>query len=220
MAKQAGKEAERAFYLDLYRQMVLVRIFEERVHDLFLRGEVYGTTHLCIGQEAVSVGVMGALGDEDRVACTYRGHGTVLALGSPPLGLMAELIVALRVVTGLGEVVSITDETELRSLRVSAGTLGIVTAASVRNLRLALPETGAKVNTCRCRCDDPSPFVEPMIGFGIKREIDSWRHCRVTIVPRIGSNSFSTEKSEGAATVWISRPESWYRSFEESYRRC
>ena len=98
MAKKSKKSnkssngAERELYVDLYRQMVLIRLFEERVHDLFLRGEVYGSTHLCIGQEAVSAGFISALGDEDRVACTYRGHGHVIALGSSPDGLMGELL--------------------------------------------------------------------------------------------------------------------------------
>jgi acetoin:2,6-dichlorophenolindophenol oxidoreductase subunit alpha len=78
-------------YLGLYRQMLLVRKFEEKVHYLFLRGEVYGSTHLCIGMEAVGVGVMSVVRDSDRVACTYRGHGHALALGSDPAGLMAEL---------------------------------------------------------------------------------------------------------------------------------
>jgi acetoin:2,6-dichlorophenolindophenol oxidoreductase subunit alpha len=84
--------SERELYIDLYRQMLLIRLFEEKVHDLFLRGQVYGSTHLCIGMEAVGVGVISALGDRDRVACTYRGHGHVLALGSSPTGLMAELM--------------------------------------------------------------------------------------------------------------------------------
>jgi TPP-dependent pyruvate/acetoin dehydrogenase alpha subunit len=72
--------------------MLFIRRFEEKVHDLFLRGQVYGSTHLCIGMEAVGVGVISALGEDDRVACTYRGHGHVLALGSSPVGLMAELM--------------------------------------------------------------------------------------------------------------------------------
>jgi TPP-dependent pyruvate/acetoin dehydrogenase alpha subunit len=92
MGKKNKNGAERELYVDLYRQMVLIRLFEERVHDLFLRGEVYGSTHLCIGQEAVSAGFMSALGDDDRVACTYRGHGHVIALGSSPDGLMGELL--------------------------------------------------------------------------------------------------------------------------------
>jgi TPP-dependent pyruvate/acetoin dehydrogenase alpha subunit len=82
---------ERELYLGLYRQMLFIRRFEEKVHDLFLRGDVYGSTHLCIGMEAVGVGVISALEERDRVACTYRGHGHVIALGSSPAGLMAEL---------------------------------------------------------------------------------------------------------------------------------
>src|SRR5215510_5407915 len=78
--------------LDLYRRMLLIRRFEELVQSLFLRGEVYGTTHLCSGQEAVSVGVASALGDGDRVACTYRGHGHALALGVPAKALIAEML--------------------------------------------------------------------------------------------------------------------------------
>jgi TPP-dependent pyruvate/acetoin dehydrogenase alpha subunit len=85
-------EPERDLYVSLYRQMVLIRRFEETVHDLFLRGEVYGSTHLCIGQEAVSAGVASVLTGADRVAATYRGHGHVIALGSDPTALMAELL--------------------------------------------------------------------------------------------------------------------------------
>jgi TPP-dependent pyruvate/acetoin dehydrogenase alpha subunit len=78
--------------LDLYRRMVLIRRFEELVQSLFLRGEVYGTTHLCSGQEAVSVGFAAALHEDDRVACTYRGHGHLLARGTPPEALLGELL--------------------------------------------------------------------------------------------------------------------------------
>ena len=79
-------------WLELYRQMVLIRRFEEAVHRLFLRGEVYGSTHLCNGQEAVSVGVASCLGPDDLLAATYRGHGHVIALGSSAHGLLAELL--------------------------------------------------------------------------------------------------------------------------------
>ena len=87
---QAGQDVE--FHVALYRQMLLIRRFEELVQSLFLRGEVYGTTHLCSGQEAVSVGFASALGERDRVACTYRGHGHLLARGCPPEALLAELV--------------------------------------------------------------------------------------------------------------------------------
>jgi len=83
---------ERELGLDLYRSMLLIRGFEDRVQSLFLRGEVYGTTHLYSGQEAVAVGFAGALADGDRIACTYRGHGHLLAMGTDPEALLAELL--------------------------------------------------------------------------------------------------------------------------------
>jgi TPP-dependent pyruvate/acetoin dehydrogenase alpha subunit len=79
-------------YLDLYRRMRLIREFEDLVQALFLRGEVYGTTHLYSGQEAVAVGFAGVLEERDRVAATYRGHGHALALGVDPQGLLDELL--------------------------------------------------------------------------------------------------------------------------------
>jgi acetoin:2,6-dichlorophenolindophenol oxidoreductase subunit alpha len=84
--------AEKDLYLDLYRRMALIRAFEERVQALFLKGHVHGTTHLCVGQEAVSVGVAGVLEPGDRVAGTYRGHGHALAVGLEPQKLMDELL--------------------------------------------------------------------------------------------------------------------------------
>ena len=62
------------------------------MQDLFLKGEVHGTTHLYSGQEAVAVGVCSALQAQDRVAGTYRGHGHALALGVEPQGLLDELL--------------------------------------------------------------------------------------------------------------------------------
>jgi TPP-dependent pyruvate/acetoin dehydrogenase alpha subunit len=72
--------------------MLLIRGFEDRVQSLFLRGEVYGTTHLYSGQEAVAVGFASILREGDRIACTYRGHGHLLAMGTDPTGLLAELL--------------------------------------------------------------------------------------------------------------------------------
>ena len=79
-------------YLSLYRSMLLIRGFEELIQTLFLRGEVYGTTHLYVGQEAVAVGVASVLEDRDRVAATYRGHGHALALGVDPQALLDEML--------------------------------------------------------------------------------------------------------------------------------
>lgn len=75
-----------------YRMMWLIRAFEDRVQELFLQGAVAGTTHLCQGQEAVSVGVCSALRRSDYITCTYRGHGHTLAKGADATKAMAEIL--------------------------------------------------------------------------------------------------------------------------------
>ena len=72
--------------------MVLIRGFEDLIQSLFLRGEIYGTTHLYTGQEAVAVGVASVLEDRDRLAATYRGHGHALALGVDPQSVLDEML--------------------------------------------------------------------------------------------------------------------------------
>ena len=79
-------------YTRIYRQMLLIRGFEDLVQSLFLAGEVYGTTHLYSGQEAVATGVASLLEERDRVAATYRGHGHALALGVDPQKLLDEML--------------------------------------------------------------------------------------------------------------------------------
>ena len=79
-------------YTRIYRQMLLIRGFEDLVQSLFLAGEVYGTTHLYSGQEAVATGVASVLEERDRVAATYRGHGHALALGVDPQALLDEML--------------------------------------------------------------------------------------------------------------------------------
>jgi TPP-dependent pyruvate/acetoin dehydrogenase alpha subunit len=69
--------------LDRLRRMHEIRCFEEEVQQLFTRGSVRGSTHLCQGQEAVAVGACCALRKGDTMLCTYRGHGAVLAMGAP-----------------------------------------------------------------------------------------------------------------------------------------
>jgi TPP-dependent pyruvate/acetoin dehydrogenase alpha subunit len=78
--------------LDRYRQMLLIRRFEDEMQRQFLRGEIHGTIHLYTGQEAVSVGVCSMLEPTDYVAATYRGHGAALACGTTPESLAAELM--------------------------------------------------------------------------------------------------------------------------------
>jgi pyruvate dehydrogenase E1 component alpha subunit len=75
-----------------YRKMVEIRLFEEKVQELFMSGQIQGTTHLCQGQEAVSVGAIGAMRPGDVQTNTYRGHGEALALGMAPETAFAELM--------------------------------------------------------------------------------------------------------------------------------
>ena len=79
-------------YTRIYRRMLLIRGFEDLVQSLFLAGEVYGTTHLYSGQEAIATGVASVLQERDRVAATYRGHGHALAVGVDPQALLDEML--------------------------------------------------------------------------------------------------------------------------------
>ena len=68
--------------LDMYRQMFAIRLFEERVNDLYTRALMPGLAHLYIGEEAVAVGVCEALHTDDYITSTHRGHGHCLAKGA------------------------------------------------------------------------------------------------------------------------------------------
>jgi TPP-dependent pyruvate/acetoin dehydrogenase alpha subunit len=76
---------------DFFREMLLIRRFEEKVEERFRAGELPGFLHVAIGQEAVAVGVCRALEDGDVIASTHRAHGHTLAKGTHPNELMAEL---------------------------------------------------------------------------------------------------------------------------------
>jgi TPP-dependent pyruvate/acetoin dehydrogenase alpha subunit len=81
----------REFLLHLYREMVKIRHFEERVKFLFLEGVMPGTIHQCQGQEATAVGVCAALNFDDIITSTHRPHGHALAKGLTVHEMMAEL---------------------------------------------------------------------------------------------------------------------------------
>jgi acetoin:2,6-dichlorophenolindophenol oxidoreductase subunit alpha len=72
-------------------EMLLIRRFEEKVEERFRAGDLAGFLHACIGQEAVAVGVCDALAEDDVIGSTHRAHGHVLANGTPPSEVMAEL---------------------------------------------------------------------------------------------------------------------------------
>jgi pyruvate dehydrogenase E1 component alpha subunit len=74
----------------LYR-MLLIRRFEERAGEMYARAKIGGFLHLCIGEEATVVGTSAAMRSSDYLISTYREHGQVLARGTPPNAVMAEL---------------------------------------------------------------------------------------------------------------------------------
>ena len=68
--------------VQMYRQMVAIRLFEERVNDLYTRALMPGLAHLYVGEEAVAVGICEALEADDYITSTHRGHGHCLAKGA------------------------------------------------------------------------------------------------------------------------------------------
>jgi len=76
---------------ELFREMLLIRRFEEKVEERFRAGELPGFLHVAIGQEAVAAGVMAALEPDDVIASTHRAHGHTIAKGTHVNAIMAEL---------------------------------------------------------------------------------------------------------------------------------
>jgi pyruvate dehydrogenase E1 component alpha subunit len=95
-AKKASKpsaesQPDPARLLKFYRDMLLIRRFEEKAGQLYGMGLIGGFCHLYIGQEAIVVGMQSATAETDSVITSYRDHGHMLACGMDPKGVMAEL---------------------------------------------------------------------------------------------------------------------------------
>ncbi|KPL76226.1 pyruvate dehydrogenase (acetyl-transferring) E1 component subunit alpha [Levilinea saccharolytica] len=83
---------EKQEYLNLYHQMVVIRLLEEKVAELYQQGKIGGFLHLYIGQEAVSTGLISTRRPEDRVITAYRDHGVAINCGLPAGGIIAEML--------------------------------------------------------------------------------------------------------------------------------
>jgi pyruvate dehydrogenase E1 component alpha subunit len=83
---------EKSEHLDLYQQMVVIRILEGRSAELYQQGKIGGFLHLYIGQEAVSTGLISARKPQDRVITAYRDHGVAINCGISAKEVMAELL--------------------------------------------------------------------------------------------------------------------------------
>jgi len=83
---------EKQEHINLYQQMVVIRILEERAAELYQQGKIGGFLHLYIGQEAVSTGLISARKPQDRVITAYRDHGVAINCGLSAREVMAELL--------------------------------------------------------------------------------------------------------------------------------
>ena len=78
--------------VELYKLMVQIRFHEEAVKVLFTQGKIGGTTHLCIGQEAIPAGLIAQLHPDDFISSTHRGHGHMIAKGGKLKPMLAEIL--------------------------------------------------------------------------------------------------------------------------------
>ncbi len=94
MSKKSSKNLhnKKSDLLHYYEQMLLIRRFEEKAGQLYGMGLIAGFCHLYIGQEAIAVGMKANMIEGDKVITTYRDHGHMIAVGSDPKKIMAELL--------------------------------------------------------------------------------------------------------------------------------
>jgi pyruvate dehydrogenase E1 component alpha subunit len=89
--KPSVDDLGKAQRIDLLRQMLLIRRFEEKAAEMYARQKIAGFLHLYIGEEAIAVGAINAINDDDYIVTHYRDHGHALARGVDPGRVMAEL---------------------------------------------------------------------------------------------------------------------------------
>ena len=92
MEKQLTLNLTKDKLVKMYRQMVEIRLFEEKVFDLYAQNLVPGTIHLYLGEEAVAVGICTTLNKDDYITSTHRGHGHCIAKGAELKRIMAEIL--------------------------------------------------------------------------------------------------------------------------------
>src|SRR5271169_6649908 len=125
--------------LRFFSQMTAIRLFEERVNDIYTRALMPGLAHLYIGEEAVAVGICEALRPDDYITSTHRGHGHCLAKGANPERMFAELLgKEAGYCRGKGGSMHIADPAtgNLGANAIVAGSVGIATGAAFSSKRL------------------------------------------------------------------------------------
>jgi TPP-dependent pyruvate/acetoin dehydrogenase alpha subunit len=136
---QTGSATEAKQWIDMYRRMLSIRLFEERVNELYTQALMPGLAHLYIGEEAVAVGACQALRTDDYITSTHRGHGHCLAKGARPDLMFAELLgKAAGYCKGKGGSMHIADPDtgNLGANAIVGGSGGIATGAAFAAKRL------------------------------------------------------------------------------------
>jgi pyruvate dehydrogenase E1 component alpha subunit len=149
-------------FLRMYRRMVMIRLFEEQVNDLYTRALMPGLAHLYIGEEAIAVGVCEALRADDYITSTHRGHGHCLAKGAAIDRMFAELLgKEAGYCKGKGGSMHIADPDtgNLGANAIVAGSAGIATGAAFSSKRLG----NGRVTVCF--------FGEGAMGQGVLYEV-------------------------------------------------
>jgi TPP-dependent pyruvate/acetoin dehydrogenase alpha subunit len=135
----ANSRVQAAQWIQMYRKMVSIRLFEEQVNELYTRALMPGLAHLYIGEEAVAVGICEALRRDDYITSTHRGHGHCLAKGASADRMFAELLgKEAGYCKGKGGSMHIADPAtgNLGANAIVAGSVGIATGAALSAKRL------------------------------------------------------------------------------------
>jgi pyruvate dehydrogenase E1 component alpha subunit len=184
----------------LYRQMVAIRLFEERVNDLYTRAVMPGLAHLYIGEEAIAVGVCEALHRDDYITSTHRGHGHCLAKGADPKLMFAELLgKEIGYCKGKGGSMHIADPAtgNLGANAIVGGSAGIATGAAYASKYLK----NGRVAVCF--------FGEGALGQGLLYEelnlAQLWKLPVIFVCENNGYNEY-THFSESTAGDVAARP--------------
>jgi TPP-dependent pyruvate/acetoin dehydrogenase alpha subunit len=178
--------------LRMYRQMLAIRLFEERVNDLYTRALMPGLAHLYIGEEAVAVGVCEALRADDYITSTHRGHGHCLAKGASPNRMFAELLgKEAGYCRGKGGSMHIADPAtgNLGANAIVAGSVGIATGAALAAKRLG----NGRVTICF--------FGEGALGQGVLYEVMNLAQLFKLPVIYVCENNYYTEYTHFTETT-------------------
>jgi acetoin:2,6-dichlorophenolindophenol oxidoreductase subunit alpha len=178
--------------LRMYRQMLAIRLFEERVNDLYTRALMPGLAHLYIGEEAVAVGICEALRSDDYITSTHRGHGHCLAKGASPDRMFAELLgKEAGYCRGKGGSMHIADPDtgNLGANAIVAGSVGIATGAAFAAKRLG----NGRVAVCF--------FGEGALGQGVLYEVMNLAQLFKLPVIYVCENNLYTEYTHYSETT-------------------